>query len=941
MSLENCTGGTIYTIGGKRVHVFSADDTFSVPVGDYGYAEILIIAGGGGGGSSYNSDKGGGGGGAGGIVHYSSEYLSNGSYSVTVGGGGAGGAATGTQGTNGNNSVFGALTTAVGGGGGGAGYPNAGTGNPWKGLDGGSGGGGVRIANGGLGTAGQGNNGGNAGAYDGSCGGGGAGSVGANNSSAAGAAGGSGLSYSTIGYPVQYGGGGGGGAYTGAGGAATYGGGAGGNQAASGSVGTDGTGGGGGGAGGHSGNRAGSAGGSGIVIVSYYYADAIDYFEYSSDTIAQKAYVSSNIATSDTLSNLVAHYKMNDNAGNTTVTDATGSNNATCTTNTSSITAAGKINTSLAFTSSYYASKTSFSGFPTAALTVIGWCYLTSSTASQWIMMKGGASNGEAGFWINSSGYLSFSYKFSGGSWADHLSTATATRVLNEWHQYAFTWDGSYIYFYVDGAPLGNPVAASGTLSNVYSTVWIAKEGAWGSVSYVGRMDDLRIYARALSATDISVLYNSGAGTEDSINTPAPLQCYSETTIKSQGTYSLKGIAQTTSLNATLTKTTTQPIDLTSYDFIYFDTYMSRTGSNISISIHDAGGTTSTYTVNQTVANTWQTNIWNISEITATDRDSIDSIIITVYNADVINTFYIDNMYAVLGTQSVSVTDISTGTDTFSLLNMIPVSDVGALLQEILSAISSATITDTVEGTENLTLANNILGVSDTSTALDILSALGIYLQITDTAEGAENLSALRVYSLNDLGAGADTETITVVALLIETSAGFDIPAIINRVPIQTDSGAAIDALFFIKAVLRITDMGADTDSVKQITVVATSSDSGVNAGEGAFIINAMPLQIDSGTMLSESLTLFIRALLTEYSTASDDDIKNIIANLFLYDSATGLEVLLRTIYVDIIYGISKINITESLTSILPTDPVYGISNVDTSVSADSDFGSL
>jgi hypothetical protein len=231
--------------------------------------------------------------------------------------------------------------------------------------------------------------------------------------------------------------------------------------------------------------------------------------------------------------------------------------------------------------------------------------------------------------------------------------------------------------------------------------------------------------------------------------------------------------------------------------------------------------------------------------------------------------------------------------------------------------------------------------ISDTATALDVLSALAVYLQMTDVGGGTENLSTLKVYSLNDSGVGIDTGTVVAVATLTEVGSGADTLIITNFIPTQSDSGTTTDALSSIRAVLSITDVGTDTDSIKQITVVAASSDSGVNAGEGAFIINAMPLQTDSGTLLSESLTLFVRALLTEYSTASDDDIKNIITNFSLSDSADGLEALLRTIYVDIIYGISKINITESLTSTLPTDPVYGISNVDTSVSTDSDFGSL
>jgi len=63
---------------------------------------------------------------------------------------------------------------------------------------------------------------------------------------------------------------------------------------------------------------------------------------------------------------------------------------------------------------------------------------------------------------------------------------------------------------------------------------------------------------------------------------------YSESTIKTQGTYSLKGIAAITdSLNKTLTRTIGSPIDLTDQTQIKFDIYSNRTGSNIKVGIRN------------------------------------------------------------------------------------------------------------------------------------------------------------------------------------------------------------------------------------------------------------------------------------------------------------------------------------------------------------------
>lgn len=124
------------------------------------------------------------------------------------------------------------------------------------------------------------------------------------------------------------------------------------------------------------------------------------------------------------------------------------------------------------------------------------------------------------------------------------------------------------------------------------------------------------------------------------------LQSFSEDTIKEQGTYSLKGIAIITdSLNKTLTRTVSPTIDLTDLTQIKFDIRGSRTGSQIKIGIHDSGGTTTEHTANVVSADTWQTETWDISGVSNANKDVIDSIIITVVNADATNTFYIDNMY--------------------------------------------------------------------------------------------------------------------------------------------------------------------------------------------------------------------------------------------------------------------------------------------------------
>lgn len=123
------------------------------------------------------------------------------------------------------------------------------------------------------------------------------------------------------------------------------------------------------------------------------------------------------------------------------------------------------------------------------------------------------------------------------------------------------------------------------------------------------------------------------------------LQGFSESTIKTQGSYSLKVVAAATdSLNKTLTRTIASPIDLSGQSQIKFDMRASRTGSNVKIGFHDSGGTTTEITPNILSADTFQTVTVDISAVADADKNAIDQIIFTMVNADEANTVHIDNM---------------------------------------------------------------------------------------------------------------------------------------------------------------------------------------------------------------------------------------------------------------------------------------------------------
>ena len=282
------------------VCTYTSNGTFTPPTGVTNVS-VLVVAGGGAGGGA---DAGGGGGGAGGLVYNNSYSINSSSLSVIIGSGGIGNLAgeTGTPGGNGQNSSFGTLF-AVGGGGGAT--RNAGGLGGTAGQNGGSGGGGSpgwgsKDNFGGNGTSGQGNNGGQGGTNKNGWGSGGGGGAGANGFFAIngnGGNGGDGTAYSINGTSAYYAGGGGGSTsiYPGY----TEGVGGQGGGGAGGSPGVSGLNNSGGGGGGSRHPYAGANGGSGIVIVRYLITQSD-----TSPNITSVILTSTNFTLNDTNQNL-------------------------------------------------------------------------------------------------------------------------------------------------------------------------------------------------------------------------------------------------------------------------------------------------------------------------------------------------------------------------------------------------------------------------------------------------------------------------------------------------------------------------------------------------------------------------------------------------------------------------------------------------------------
>src|SRR5882672_9206645 len=208
---------------------------------------------------------------------------------------------------------------------------------------------------------------------------------------------------------------------------------------------------------------------------------------------------------------LVAAYAFNEGSG-TTVADISGNNN-NGTITAATWTTAGKFGNALAFngtsarvTVPNAASLQLTTGmtleawvFPTAALT--GWQAIVDKTVDGYYLMASTDQNRPA----------------AGGTWVGGNQNTYGPSVLavNAWTHLAATFDGATVRLFVNGVQVASQ-AQTTALASTTGTLQIGGD-SYPNEFFAGRIDEVRIYNRALSAAEIQTDMNTAVG-----GTPPP-----------------------------------------------------------------------------------------------------------------------------------------------------------------------------------------------------------------------------------------------------------------------------------------------------------------------------------------------------------------------------------------------------------------------------------
>lgn len=117
---------------------------------------------------------------------------------------------------------------------------------------------------------------------------------------------------------------------------------------------------------------------------------------------------------------------------------------------------------------------------------------------------------------VSKDGSYAWALRLNGNSKLDFMVTVGVTQYLTEasvptvgsWHHVAGTYDGETTYLYLDGVQVGSNTNPSGLISGDTTAVNIGRSSGYGRY-FNGQIDEVKIYNRALSATELSKRYGT------------------------------------------------------------------------------------------------------------------------------------------------------------------------------------------------------------------------------------------------------------------------------------------------------------------------------------------------------------------------------------------------------------------------------------------------
>jgi hypothetical protein len=162
-----------------------------------------------------------------------------------------------------------------------------------------------------------------------------------------------------------------------------------------------------------------------------------------------------------------------------------------------------------------------FYGGNNAPVTVAGWLWLSNTSYSEYAAIVSHEDSATTyrslAVLINAAANRCFAFylgKSDGTStFIDIDNGATSPKVpLNQWTHFACIYDGSTMYIYTNGVVGASKAGQSLNWGNATGPLFIGRSFSGVGRYFSGRVQDIRIWTNALSATQVKQLYGGGYG---------------------------------------------------------------------------------------------------------------------------------------------------------------------------------------------------------------------------------------------------------------------------------------------------------------------------------------------------------------------------------------------------------------------------------------------
>jgi len=164
------------------------------------------------------------------------------------------------------------------------------------------------------------------------------------------------------------------------------------------------------------------------------------------------------------------------------------------------------------------------------SLSISAWCYFEDLSTANPIVTKWNNSGIEESWWFGHYGGGSTTLHFAHRDSANNVTTSysnTGAISENTWHHCVGVWGGNTVTYYVDGTQVGTSTNSNfdspTKTSNANIIIGAQNEGSVNLMN--GKIDQVRMFNTALSASEVSDLYAEPAASNNTLNYPAGAGC--------------------------------------------------------------------------------------------------------------------------------------------------------------------------------------------------------------------------------------------------------------------------------------------------------------------------------------------------------------------------------------------------------------------------------